>query len=173
MAKEGISSPIYDCFRRDDSYGAYGEDPLPTLEFIRLWLFAIFVVPFKALGVILCVLGCFLVCKVSVIFPKKFRGGIIATFGKLFSRLCLLSFGFTRVKWVKQQADPETQRKNQDGPAVGGIVSNHLGWTDILVHMSHSFPSFVARDGTQKLPFVGIVRYSSRWVFLDLLGLPG
>lgn len=38
------------------------------------------------------------------------------------------------------------------------IVSNHVSYLDILVHMSHSAPSFVARGNTQDLPLIGVVR---------------
>jgi hypothetical protein len=43
-------------------------------------------------------------------------------------------------------------------PAVA-VVSNHCGWADILIHMSRFFPAFVARDGTQNLPMVGLIRW--------------
>ena len=39
---------------------------------------------------------------------------------------------------------------------VGAVVSNHIGWADILVHMCHYFPSFVAREETASLPFIGL-----------------
>lgn len=42
--------------------------------------------------------------------------------------------------------------------AVGAILSNHIGWADILVHMSAWLPSFVARDDTASLPFIGVTR---------------
>lgn len=38
------------------------------------------------------------------------------------------------------------------------IVSNHVSYLDILVHMSHSAPSFVARGNTADLPLLGVVR---------------
>ena len=39
------------------------------------------------------------------------------------------------------------------------IVSNHVSYLDILVHMSHSAPSFVARGNTRDLPLLGVVRW--------------
>ncbi len=42
------------------------------------------------------------------------------------------------------------------------IVSNHVSYLDILVHMSHSAPSFVARGNTQDLPLIGVVRCDPR-----------
>ena len=46
-----------------------------------------------------------------------------------------------------------------ESPAVA-IVSNHCGWTDILVHMARSFPSFVARADTTQLTMIGLIRCS-------------
>lgn len=45
-------------------------------------------------------------------------------------------------------------------PAVAAVavVSNHCGWADILIHMARYFPAFVARDGTQNLLMVGLIR---------------
>ena len=41
------------------------------------------------------------------------------------------------------------------------IVSNHCGWTDILVHMARSFPSFVARADTVRLTMIGLIRWQA------------
>lgn len=48
-----------------------------------------------------------------------------------------------------------------EGPRAVGIVSNHMSWCDILLHMSHSFPAFVARKQTRSTPFVGIIRWGA------------
>lgn len=42
------------------------------------------------------------------------------------------------------------------------VVSNHMGWPDILIHMARYFPAFVARDGTQHLPMIGLIRWAGR-----------
>lgn len=41
------------------------------------------------------------------------------------------------------------------------IVSNHCSWIDILVHMSHFFPAFVARHGTKNMMLIGLIRCAS------------
>ena len=38
------------------------------------------------------------------------------------------------------------------------IVSNHVSYMDILVHMEHSFPSFVARGNTRDMFLLGLIR---------------
>ena len=47
--------------------------------------------------------------------------------------------------------------EGRKGIAVGAVLSNHIGWADILVHMSHYLPSFVARRETADLTFIGAV----------------
>ena len=56
------------------------------------------------------------------------------------------------------------------------MVSNHIGWADILVHMCHYFPSFVAREETASLPFIGVCwcgRTPGRRVPAALIGWGG
>jgi len=47
------------------------------------------------------------------------------------------------------------------------VVANHVGWVDILVVMSRYFPSFVARDGTQRLPMVGLISRQMQCLYVD------
>ena len=41
------------------------------------------------------------------------------------------------------------------------IVSNHISYMDIIVHLAHSFPSFVARGNTQDMPLIGLIRWAA------------
>ena len=48
-------------------------------------------------------------------------------------------------------------------PAAAGdkpvaVVSNHVSWCDILIHMSRYFPAFAAREQTKNMPLVGVIR---------------
>lgn len=56
-----------------------------------------------------------------------------------------------------------TGQNNQNKQAVA-VVSNHCGWVDILIHMARYFPAFVARDGTQNLPMVGLIRCAVQYL---------
>jgi 1-acyl-sn-glycerol-3-phosphate acyltransferase len=47
------------------------------------------------------------------------------------------------------------------------VVANHLSWLDILVVMARYFPSFVARDGTQDLPLVGLISRQMQCLYVD------
>jgi len=157
---EGKSLPMkkydYRPFERLDNFGELGRKPQPLLEQLRLLFFAIFLVPFKSIGTLACLLSYFVVIKLSFLFPASVRSDWVAALGKLHCRGCLFSLGFVRVKWVKIEADLKPPLVAAI-PAVG-IVSNHSSWIDILVHMSHSFPSFVARDATKKTPIIGSIR---------------
>ena len=41
--------------------------------------------------------------------------------------------------------------------ATGVIISNHISWSDILIHLEGYFCSFVARSNTQDMPFIGLI----------------
>lgn len=146
----------YEPFERFDQYGELGIKPQPLSEQLRLVLIAIFLVPFKAIGTLACLLSYFLVIKLSFLFPASVRSDWVAALGKIHCRGCLFSLGFVHIKWIKIEADLKPPLVDAI-PAVG-IVSNHSSWIDILIHMSHSFPSFVARDATKRTPIIGSIR---------------
>ncbi len=150
--------PAFDPFRRHDQYGLEGATHQPVWEYLRLAVMALSVLPLKVLGCIACLIGCYLVCKLSFLMPAQDRSAWVAGWGKVFVRMELFCLGFMTVTWKKV---PDTRPKQMlEGVKVAGIVSNHCSWADILVHMSRSFPSFVARDSTKNLLWVGLIRYS-------------
>jgi len=157
---EGDTSSVLP-WTRLDKYGELGFAPQPFAERARQLFMAITLLPLKSFGALLCLLSYFIVIKASFLFPRSVRSEWIANLGKIHCRACLFCIGFMRVKWIKV---PENYYGNSNSPSdvaypkPGGIVSNHCGWADILVHMSHSFPSFVARDATERTPIIGSIR---------------
>ncbi|GMH43522.1 hypothetical protein BSKO_11444 [Bryopsis sp. KO-2023] len=149
---EGLSedSPRFDPFRRSDRYGREGKAPQPPAEMARRWLFTIFVFPLRSLCVILTVLSCYLVCCIGTLLPKSQANAFVATVGRILSRTCLLACGFFWIDW-REVEDAQKDEK------FCTIVSNHVSWVDILMHMSRSFPSFVAKDATKAIPMVGLI----------------
>lgn len=152
-------------FQRLDRYGIRGEEPQPILEQIKLLFLTIFIVPLKLLGTASLILSFYIAIKVSILFPGDRRSDIVAFLGKLHCRACLFCLGFVSVRWVKvpSHAVPyESPRRSLEGVHKGhrmvSIVSNHTSWIDILIHMSHSFPAFVARDATKQTPLIGTIR---------------
>lgn len=57
------SDPLYDAFRRSDHYGTLGRKPQPVLEYIRLAVLAVVLVPIKFVGALLCVLAFHIICR--------------------------------------------------------------------------------------------------------------
>lgn len=149
----------FDPFRRHDQYGQEGTAPQAVVECIRLAIAAVTILPLKLLGCLTCLIGCYFMCKLSFLFPAEKRAAWVATCAKFFVRAELFCLGFVTVQWHKV---PDT-RHPPLAPDVraAGIVSNHCSWADILLHMSRSFPSFVARASTKNLPWVGLIRCMS------------
>lgn len=151
------TDPCYDPFRRHDQYGLQGAQHQSVWEYLRLFLMAFTLLPLKVLGCVACLIGCYLVCKFSFLVPAPKRTAWVVNCGKIFVRMELFCCGFMTVTWKKV---PDTRPAHvTQGVKVAGIVSNHCSWADILVHMSRSFPSFVARASTKDLLWVGLIRY--------------
>ena len=153
--------PLYDerPFRRDDQYGTMGLAPQKPAEYLRLAIVCLTILPLKVLGCSVCIVSCFLACRLAALLPAQYRLSWIAAAGKVCARCCLFCIGFWSVQWHKvlpkagQKAATASQLHS-----VAGIVSNHCSWTDILVHMAHSFPSFVAKAATKRILLIGFVR---------------
>lgn len=151
MVESRASNP----WERLDRYGECGLKPQPLWEKIRILVVLLFIVPIKILGSLGCLVSFYVVTKLSVVlFPESVRTDWVAALGKIHCRMCLLFIGFIKVRWVDLSPD---RRSDRDGYV--GIVSNHCSWCDILVHMSHFFPAFVARSKTEHTRFVGAIRY--------------
>lgn len=151
------ADPCFDPFRRHDQYGLQGTQRQSVLEYLRLAFLALTLLPLKVLGCVACLIGCYLVCKFSFLVPASKRTAWVVNCGKTFVRMELFCCGFFTVTW---KTVPDTRPKHiTQGVKAAGIVSNHCSWADILIHMSRSFPSFVARASTKDLLWVGLIRY--------------
>lgn len=148
-------------FLREDAYGEGAEAPFSLAERARLALMTVLVLPFKAFATLLCVVGCFLTTRAAQLFPEPARSHAVAAGGSFWARGCLAAFGFWRVRWVR--VDPEKHGATR--PVA--IVSNHMSYLDILLHMARSFPSFVARDGTQNIPMIGVVAQAMNCIYVN------
>lgn len=151
------NDPAFDPFRRHDQYGLEGAAPQSVLEYLRLAIAAVTILPLKLVGCLALLIGCYSMCKLSFLFPAQDRAAWVAACAKFFVRAELFCLGFVTVTW--QVVPDNRQHKLPPGTKAAGIVSNHCSWTDILLHMSRSFPSFVARASTKNLPWVGLIRY--------------
>ncbi|KAI8104505.1 hypothetical protein M9434_003060 [Picochlorum sp. BPE23] len=168
MVSNGAAVLVSNPWERTDRYGECGLAPQPWYEMVRIFLCLIFIAPMKIFGSVACLLSFFLVTKVAWAFPKSVRSDWVAALGKIHCRICLLFIGFIRVRWV--HLGDSTSRETTDAgmmPQVAGIVSNHCSWCDILVHMSHFFPSFVARSKTEHMKIVGSISKSMGCLYVE------
>ena len=164
------ADPLFQPFKRQDYYGELGLRPLGALEQTRLALLAVVVVPLKLLGALACLVAYYLVCRASLLLPAALKAEVITAAGRLACRACLFCLGFTQVQWIHvEPAGAAPGGGAAPGRRAGVIVSNHCGWSDILVHMSRSFPAFVARDATKSMPLIGLIRWAA---VLDRRGGP-
>jgi hypothetical protein len=162
------SDPLYLPFKRQDYYGVLGLRPLSLLEKLRLAFLACCLVPIKLLGALCCLVAYYCICRLSLLLPRSVKTDFIAAAGKVACRSCLFCLGFYKVEWIQVEHGQKHGRRSN--PVV--IVSNHCGWSDILVHMSRSFPAFVARDATKATPLIGLIRCSPMSAVMASPGRP-
>eukprot|EP00798_Chlamydomonas_sp_ICE-L_P031160 gene31160-biopygen6040 len=154
--------PRFAPFVHQDAYGVWGLKPQPLPEIILKLVLGILVAPLKAT---LTVLGLALACNTCRVekylmpvlsISKEYRAAWTLYWGKIWIRLALFGLGFLSVSWIKlDHLDVRKQAETETEAPV--IVSNHMGWSDILVHMSRSRPAFVAKEGIDKVPIVGYI----------------
>ena len=162
---EPSPDPRYAPFLRTDQYGHMGRRQQSAWEYARLAVCSITVVPLKLIGALMCLTTFYTICRLSAYLPSQQRAEFVPFCGKLACRACLFCLGFIHIHWVRADAQNQgdtqsfsaARRVSPESPAVA-IVSNHCGWSDILVHMARSFPSFVARSATQELFLIGVIR---------------
>eukprot|EP00884_Botryococcus_braunii_P006258 jgi/Botrbrau1/15633/Bobra.4_1s0018.1 len=163
--------PKFDPFRRTDKYGVYGQEPQPWWEYLRLGILSITVLPLKFFGALSCIVGFYLVCRFQFLLPKERRSDIIAEIGKIYCRACLFCLGFVHIKWQKLPLEQLKGDKLGSCQHVGvqpvGVVSNHMGYCDILIHMANTFPSFVARGATKDLIMIGLISQNMGCIYVD------
>jgi lysophosphatidylcholine acyltransferase/lyso-PAF acetyltransferase len=150
--------PLFEPFIRTDAYGEAGHRITPARA-LRLAVLSVTLVPCRLAAALLSVAGYYVLLRALAVLPDGVVTRRIAAFwGRFWSTACLLSLGFVRVRWVRV-GERGAARRDAPPPWQVAIVSNHMSWADILVHMSRALPSFVARDGTQDIRMVGLIRW--------------
>lgn len=163
-------------FSRVDCYGALGISPQLPLEYLRLALMSVLLVPIRLLFTILCFFSYYLLCQLMrYTLPKAWSHPACITIVSFHSRLALLISG-VNVTWRKvtsssssaSQSEDEAEQQQQQQeqlrnewsagsipPGVGGIISNHCSLFDTVIFMWWFCPAFVAKRGTEKVPMLG------------------
>ncbi|KDD76656.1 hypothetical protein H632_c147p2 [Helicosporidium sp. ATCC 50920] len=151
-------------FTRDDTFGELGMGSISWKHRVGLIFGCVLLVPIRALLALVLVVSYWLFCIVSPVIPEKQRFALIPLLGRWHCRACLFVMGFIKINWVIMEPEGGA---SSGAPPAGGIVSNHTSWADILVHMSRSFPAFVARDATKATPFIGLISQLMGCVYVD------
>ncbi|KIY98806.1 lysophosphatidylcholine acyltransferase/ lyso-PAF acetyltransferase [Monoraphidium neglectum] len=114
----------------------------------------------------MCVASYYILLRLLLFVPAGVLNRRLAAFwGRFWSRACLLALGFVRISRVREE---RRSPKLGDRPRWQvAIVSNHIGWADILIHMSRNLPSFVARDGTQDIRMIGLISRRIECIYVD------
>ena len=155
-------------YRRHDQYGCMGLKPQSPFEMARLVVCAILLLPLRVVGCLLAIFSCWSVCRLAFLLPQEQRIQLVSAWGKGCARVCLWCAGFITIKYIK--LGPEGKRGGlmpKGGGTPPTIISNHVGWADILVHMALYFPSFVAKSSVRNVPLVGAIWCAVVCAWLD------
>lgn len=159
--------PLFEPFIRSDAYGEGGQRIGP-LAALRIGVLSLTLLPARLAAALACVAGYYLLLLALQILPDGVLTRRVAAFGgRFWSTACLLALGFARLRRVRvapRRGAPPQPALDRPRWQVS-IVSNHISWADILVHMSRNLPSFVARDGTQNIRMVGLIRCAFESLF--------
>ncbi|KAG2491357.1 hypothetical protein HYH03_010356 [Edaphochlamys debaryana] len=157
-------------FRRGDIYGTYANNPLPFAAKLRLVLLAIFLVPLKVLLTFICVIGYYICILLGNSLSGLRRTKYMAATGKFWTRCLLYAMGFFSIRWLYVTPDGKRSATRPPGFAdtrIGGYVSTHCSWADIILYMSQIFPSFVAKKEVSDLPLIGTISKAMQCLFVD------
>eukprot|EP01026_Neomeris_dumetosa_P057807 TRINITY_DN5340_c0_g1_i7.p1 TRINITY_DN5340_c0_g1~~TRINITY_DN5340_c0_g1_i7.p1 ORF type:complete len:330 (-),score=29.63 TRINITY_DN5340_c0_g1_i7:570-1493(-) len=130
---------------------------LPPFERLRLLFLGVLLFPVKVLTAFSLIFFYYIICKLSKYFlAEQTRRKFTQEFGQRACMWLIYSIGFFQVRWVKLGNQQQASKQLEDG-RIGGIVSNHVSWMDILLFIQRYFPAFVARAGTERIPVVGYI----------------
>lgn len=160
------SDPRFEPFIRTDSYGEAGHK-IGLAGAVRILLLSVTLLPCRVIAGLVCVASYYVLLRCLVIVPEGVLNRRIAAFwGRFWSRACLLALGFVRIRWIRSERRSKRVAEVQPRWQVT-VVSNHIGWSDILIHMSRNLPSFVARDGTQNIKMIGLISRRIECIYVD------
>ena len=151
----------YAPFARRDCYGPMACS-IPRAEKLRLALLWCTLLPLaKALAALVALCSFSVVCSLARAAPPRVRQALLPPLAHAHVRAVLFCCGFL---WIRRRrVGPPPKR----GVTPVAVVSNHVSWSDILVHMAECFPSFVAKATIRKLPLVGVISESMGCIFVE------
>ena len=188
----------YAPFRRSCWYGVMGRGiwSLGWFESARLALLAVTLAPLRLCLALVIVMTMFVACSVaSAIFRSRAadsrRRSFVRACGVFLSRTLLAVFGVhvdirrinarfgfdkTLGRVVEMPASVHSSSSSSSSsssraarsPRGTTILSNHVSWLDILVHMAYSScPAFVAKASVRAAPLVGSIADALGCIFVE------
>ena len=144
-------------------------DPKKYSTLITFFGMVIFLIP-RFLFILICILTFIIVGNIT---HKLKSTKVVAIQNRIFSiiaRIVLFLFGVLRIKetyvsninWKKY---PHIKKSSCRNPPV--IISNHIGYFDIIYSIFKFVPSFIAGTHAKKMPIVGEVAQALKCVFVD------
>lgn len=160
-ANMALDDPRFDPFRRRDIC-------LDWIELVKFPL-VVLIFPLRFLGALLSVLGCyffFLVFGPSIVQNKagevsSFRRELLLRGGIFFSRACLFSLGFYRIRRRQLPGHDPVEAKRY------ALVCNHTSMLDILLLMSICMPSFVSKEAVSRVPVIGRIATGMQCLYVN------
>ncbi|KAI8470877.1 MAG: glycerol-3-phosphate 1-acyltransferase [Monoraphidium minutum] len=163
------ADPSFAPFIRHDSYGEAGHRIGP-FQALRIAVLSVTLLPARLAASLLCVASYYIILRMLRVLPEGVLNRRVSAFwGRFWSSACLLSLGFWRIRRVRMEPrrSPSLAKLGRRPRWQVAIVSNHIGWADILIHMSRNLPSFVARDGTQDIRMIGLISRRIECIYVD------
>ena len=163
------------CESRTEQFFPFVRFDYPYWSKYKLYLGAIFLVPWRLILIICCVVSCFFTVKISLIGANLnkpilgIRRKMIHLFSSTLCRSILFIAGIYKINVVREKIEKyipnyQTKDKNQKAPMV---ICNHVSWVDTLCMISILCPSFVAKEEVSHIPVVGFVAKALQALFVD------
>ena len=145
-----------------------------------MYFCAVFLLPIRLIHFFTSTVLCTFIVKIALLGThytnelSPFRRLIIRSACQTLSRSCLFALGFYHIKHVKLDISdydstyPRVQILKHQGEPAPVVISNHVSWVDIFLHMtSEECPSFMAKHAVEKYPLVGPIAQALQALFVQ------
>lgn len=153
-------------------YGNFGLRRWPWYEYIRLPVFAITVLPLRVTVLAIVSVSLRVAAAIQTMLGTR-AARVYAHINGMFSCMTGVVCGFgvlPRVIVVDAPPAGCPDRFTENGVLMRPplVISNHSSYVDVAMMSGLLYPSFVARAGTEKLPFYGPVSKTIRCILVRL-----
>jgi len=145
-----------------------------------MYFCAIFLLPIRFVHLIGGIIVCCIIAQVAMIGfnPKNGLTGLRRIFMRSviqsLARSALFALGFYKIDYKKLNISdydptyPKTEVLKNESTHAPIVISNHVSWIDILIHMaSDNSPSFLAKKAVGSMPLVGPIARGIQCIFVE------